>query len=134
MEVGESNQLSIQTGDMDKLRAGDLGPRNSVDAALQKEVLAINGRIKEGFIKKWVNYYRGFKSRYFVLNDELIMYYKTKNGQVSERGQISLKLARVDCKTMKDKKMVISTGTNQIHLEFASIEEKREWLTAIDQC
>jgi hypothetical protein len=36
MEVGEGNQLSIQTEDMDKLRAGDVGPRNSnaVDAAL----------------------------------------------------------------------------------------------------
>lgn len=93
----------------------------------------MQGKIKEGFIKKWVNYYTGFKNRYFVLTDELLIYYKTKNGQVSERGQISLKLAKIDCKNMKDKKMVISTGTNQIHLEFTSVEEKREWLKAIDE-
>ena len=35
---------------------------------------------------------------------------------------------------MNDKKMVIGTGTNEIHLEFATIQEKREWLQAIDKC
>jgi hypothetical protein len=33
---------------------------------------------------------------------------------------------------MNDRKMIIGTGTNEIHLEFQSIEEKREWLKAID--
>jgi pyruvate/2-oxoglutarate dehydrogenase complex dihydrolipoamide dehydrogenase (E3) component len=90
------------------------------------------GRLKEGFIKKWVNYVRGFKKRYFVLTEELLLYYKAKNGQVTEKGQISLKLAKIDSKTMNDKKMIISTGTNQIHLEFESIPEKKQWLQAID--
>lgn len=76
----------------------------------------------------------GFKRRYFVLTKDLLVYYKEKKGQVSEKGQISLKLARVDPRTMNDKKMVIGTGTNEIHLEFSSIGEKREWLQAIDQC
>lgn len=79
------------------------------------------GRLKEGFIKKWVNIVRGFKKRYFVLTSDMIIYYKEKKGQVSEKGQISLKLARVDPRTMNDKKMVIGTGTNEIHLEFNSI-------------
>jgi hypothetical protein len=35
---------------------------------------------------------------------------------------------------MNDKKMVISTGMGRIHLEFANILEKREWLNAIMQC
>jgi hypothetical protein len=68
-----------------------------------------------------VNIVRGFKKRYFVLTSDMIIYYKEKKGQVSEKGQISLKLARVDPRTMNDKKMVIGTGTNDIHLEFNSI-------------
>ena len=89
------------------------------------EVQAAGGRLKEGFIKKWVNLVTGFKKRYFVLTKDLLVYYKEKKGQVSEKGQISLKLARVDPRTMNDKKMVIGTGTNEIHLEFTTIEEKR---------
>jgi hypothetical protein len=53
-----------------------------------------------------------------VLTKDLLVYYKDKKGLVSEKGQISLKLARVDPRNMNDKKMVIGTGTNEIHLEF----------------
>lgn len=77
--------------------------------------------MKEGFIKKWVNYATGYKRRYFVVTPELLLYYKAKNGQILDKGQISLKLARIDTKTMNDKKMIISTGTGQIHLEFTNI-------------
>ena len=38
----------------------------------------------------------------------------------------------MDSRTMNDKRMIIKTGTNEIHLEFTSIQEKREWLLAID--
>jgi hypothetical protein len=82
-------------------------------------------RLKEGYIKKWVNIVSGFKQRYFVLTRDLLIYYKEKKGHVSEKGQISIKLARVDPRTMNDRKMIIGTGTNEIHLEFQTIEEKR---------
>ncbi len=90
--------------------------------------------IKQGFIKKYVNLMRGFRKRYFVLTPELLIYYKQKKGHVSEKGQIYLKLAKVDPKTMNDKKMIIGTGTSEIFLEFNSIQEKRDWLLAIDEC
>lgn len=35
---------------------------------------------------------------------------------------------------MNDKKMTVGTGTSEIHLEFNTIQEKREWLIAIDEC
>lgn len=77
---------------------------------------------------------RGFKKRYFVLTNELLIYYKDKKGQVSEKGQISLKLAKIDPRTMNDKKMNIGTGMSEIFLEFKTISEKKEWLVAIDDC
>lgn len=77
---------------------------------------------------------RGFKKRYFLLTPELLIYYKEKKGQVSEKGQISLKLAKVDSRTMNDKKMVIGTGMSEVFLEFATVQEKKEWLIAIDEC
>lgn len=53
---------------------------------IQSETIKLGGRVKEGFIKKWVNYLKGFKPRYFVLTSDLLLYYKAKNGQVSEKG------------------------------------------------
>jgi pyruvate/2-oxoglutarate dehydrogenase complex dihydrolipoamide dehydrogenase (E3) component len=94
----------------------------------------VQGAIKQGFIKKYVNIMNGFKKRFFVLTPELLLYYKQKKGQVSEKGQISLKLAKIDPRTMNDKKMIIGTGTTEIFLEFATIQEKKEWLVAIDDC
>ena len=110
-------------------------PKMSMGGGLNaSEIQVLGGRIKEGFIKKWTNYYKGFKKRYFVLTGDLLIYYKEKKGQISEKGQISLKLAKVDFKTAIDKKMIIGTGTNQIHLEFASVQEKKEWNEAIVMC
>ena len=45
-----------------------------------------------------------------------------------------MKLAKIDPKTMNDKKMVIGTGMSEVHLEFASIAEKKEWMIAFDEC
>lgn len=53
---------------------------------------------------------------------------------MSEKGQISLKLAKIDPRTMNDKKMIIGTGISEIFLEFSSVAEKKEWLIAIDDC
>jgi hypothetical protein len=39
----------------------------------------------------------GFKKRFFVLDNELLSYYK--GGSAAEKGQISLKLAKIDAKT-----------------------------------
>ncbi len=35
---------------------------------------------------------------------------------------------------MNDKRMVIGTGMSEVHLEFQSVAEKKEWLVAIDEC
>lgn len=34
---------------------------------------------------------------------------------------MSLKVAKIDPRTMNDKKMVINTGMNEIYLEFATV-------------
>jgi hypothetical protein len=35
---------------------------------------------------------------------------------------------------MNDKKMIIGTGMSEVHLEFTTIAEKKEWMIAIDEC
>lgn len=55
--------------------------------------------IKEGTIKKYTNMVGGYKDRHFVLFPEILSYYKIdRKGRTSEKGQISLKLAKIDAK------------------------------------
>ena len=55
--------------------------------------------IKEGTIKKYTNMVGGYKDRHFVLFPEILSYYKMdRKGRISEKGQISLKLAKIDAK------------------------------------
>ena len=65
-----------------------------------------------------------FQKRFFVLNNEVLAYYKKDGGVIIERGLISLKLAKIDPKTKTDLNMLINTGTMLIHLKFNTIEEK----------
>ena len=90
--------------------------------------------IKQGVIKKWTNMVHWFQKRFFVLNSEIITYYKKDGGVIAERGVISLKLAKVDPKTKMDNNMVINTGTMEIHLKFSNFEEKSAWYYAILEC
>lgn len=72
-----------------------------------------------------------FQKRYFVLDNEVLSYYKDDKNSVTEKGQVSLKLIRIDPKTPSDKKITIYTGTSEMHLKFYTPEEKKEWLLAI---
>ena len=55
--------------------------------------------VKEGTIKKYTNMIKGFRERHFVLTPEILTYYKEgRNGVQTEKGQISLKLAKFDAK------------------------------------
>lgn len=72
-----------------------------------------------------------FQRRFFVLNPDVLSYYKRKNGSILEKGQISLKLAKMSTHTLNDKTLTINTGITEIYLQFASVEEKKEWYNAI---
>lgn len=53
-------------------------------------------------------------------------------GKISEKGQISLKIAKMDAK--QQKKLRIYTGMTDITLKFDTNAEKNEWLQAINEC
>jgi len=88
--------------------------------------------IKEGNIKKWTNVVTRFQKRYFTLTNELLTYYK--EGIAGEKGQISLKLAKIDPKGMTDRTVLINTGMTELYLQFKTPEEKNEWCKAIIEC
>lgn len=72
-----------------------------------------------------------FQKRYFILDEEVLSYFKDEKSSVLEKGQISLRLAKVDPRSSNDKRIIIYTGTTEIHMKFKTIEEKMEWVKAI---
>jgi hypothetical protein len=51
-----------------------------------------------------------------VLDNEVLSYFKDDKNAVTEKGQVSLKLAKIDPKTPSNKKITIYTGTSELHL------------------
>lgn len=74
---------------------------------------------------------KGFQKRFFVLDNEVLSYFKDQKNSILEKGQISLKLAKIDPKSANDKKITIYTGTSELHLKFLNLKDKQEWLQAI---
>lgn len=76
---------------------------------------------------------KGFQKRFFVLDNETLSYFKDDKNSITERGQISLRVARVDPMPTNTKKIIIYTGTTEMHLKFANEQEKREWVQSINE-
>ena len=105
------------------------------EGGLRTSMVASQSRpMKQGYIKKWTNMVNRFQKRFFVLDNEVLSYYKDDKNSVTEKGQVSLKLAKIDPRTPSDKKITIYTGTSEIHLKFHNAEEKKEWLEALQEC
>ena len=66
-----------------------------------------------------------------MLDNEVLSYFKDEKHSVIEKGQISLRLAKIDPKGPQERKIVIYTGTTELYLKFHSLPEKQEWLDAI---
>ena len=92
---------------------------NSADSAV----------IKEGVLKKWTNYVKGYQKRYFVLQKDMLVYYSTKGKHVETPKKIHLKCATIT--PNRDDTIKINTGTHKFNLKFGSIGEKVEWTNAL---
>lgn len=84
--------------------------------------------IKEGMLKKWTNFMNGFQKRYFVLYNDMLCYYTSKD-RSGDLKKIHLKCATIT--PNRDDTIKINTGTHNFKLKFNSIAEKVEWTNAL---
>ncbi|OZJ03117.1 hypothetical protein BZG36_03882 [Bifiguratus adelaidae] len=90
-----------------------------------------------GYLSKWTNIAGGFKTRWFVLDNGLLSYYKSQDAVLKgPRGTIDLRTARVwiDPKD-KNRFDVIGTGSGEARFSLKAnlpVEAKR-WIFAISQ-
>ena len=105
-------------------------PAGSVEArSAPKE-----GREIKGYLKKWTNYTSGYKLRWFVLEDEVLSYYKHQDDAGSAcRGAINMKIARLHMDP-SDKTRFEIHGKSSVkyHLKANHVVEAKRWFWALN--
>ncbi|CAI9764047.1 unnamed protein product [Fraxinus pennsylvanica] len=100
----------------------------------QVKINEIVGDGISGILSKWVNYGKGWRSRWFVLQDGVLSYYKIHGPDkilpepVSE---VHLKVSSIRESRSDDKRFSIFTGTKRLHLRAQSREDRIAWMEAI---
>lgn len=91
---------------------------------------SIKSPLRSGLLQKYTNVFNGFKTRYVVLYDDCIAYYKIRNGRKFLRKELSLN-------TIKDVKISNSRLIIKIYGEkiifCSNIHDIVEWYRAIDK-
>jgi len=83
----------------------------------------------EGFLQKWVNYIYGWKQRYFILQEGVLMYCHEKGAE--RKGAVHLEVAEIVLHPKHPNRLIIHTGCTQLHLKAESRESAQAWLTAL---
>lgn len=81
----------------------------------------------EGYLKKYTNFFKRWKTRYAVLKNGILSFYSKDKKKVSSSH--SMFNASIKTKSQNSKSIsIILKNKNQIFVKAASIEEKNKWL------
>ena len=83
----------------------------------------------EGYLKKWVNIIYRWKTRYFILHDNILIYCEDKGKK--KMASIYLKISSIICVTEDPLRIIINSGTKEIHMRASTIDEKMRWIKAL---
>ncbi|KAK3923745.1 Ceramide transfer protein [Frankliniella fusca] len=87
----------------------------------------------QGVLSKWTNYIHGWQSRYVVLKDGTLSYYKSKKDtKLGCRGSISLFKATIKAHEFDDSRFDVSVNDSVWYLRAASAEEKVHWVDLLE--
>ena len=89
---------------------------------------------KRGVLSKWTNYLQGWQSRYVLLVDGTLSYFKSQEDtNIGCRGSISLLQAVVSVHEYDELRFDVKLGSYAFYFRAESVEEKQVWLDALEQ-
>ena len=89
---------------------------------------------KRGILSKWTNYLQGWQSRYVLLVDGTLSYFKSEeDANIGCRGSISLLQAVVSVHEYDELRFDVKLANYAFYFRAQSVEEKQVWLEALEQ-
>lgn len=86
----------------------------------------------KGYLLKWVNYIHGWQTRFIVLKDSTLTYYKSAvDSDFGCRGAICLEKAVIKEHDVDDCRFDISVENVMWYLRADSLEDKRNWVAVL---
>ena len=87
----------------------------------------------KGWLYKWTNYIKGYKKRWFVLDNGLLYYYKNKAEKAKKcRGSISLHNSHIYTEDRCNFVVSNFARTKVFYLRGSSDVERQQWVSALD--
>lgn len=83
----------------------------------------------EGYLKRWMGVISRWKKSYFILHDSILVYCNAQGEQV--QGSIHLRISAIVLIPDDPLRIIINSGTNEIHIRAATIAEKIKWVNAL---
>ncbi|ODV90835.1 hypothetical protein CANCADRAFT_15183, partial [Tortispora caseinolytica NRRL Y-17796] len=93
-----------------------------------------SGSLK-GYLKKWTNYRNGYKLRYFVLENDVLSYYKNQDDtQNACRGSINMRIATLKVDSSEKQSFTVAgKGSARFHLKANHPAEAKRWIWSLQQ-
>ena len=83
----------------------------------------------EGHLKLWTGILGRWKRTYFILHDNILVYCKEKGDKA--QGSIHLKISSITLIPDDPLRIIINSGTKEIHIRASTIGEKIKWVNAL---
>ncbi|ELT92104.1 hypothetical protein CAPTEDRAFT_159602 [Capitella teleta] len=90
----------------------------------------------EGTLWKWTNYFSGWQSRWFVLNDGILSYYKSEDDVNNGcKGSIKMCVCDVNVHNTDNTRLDLTIpGEAHFYVKAATPQERQQWLVALGSC
>ncbi|XP_021189578.3 pleckstrin homology domain-containing family A member 3 [Helicoverpa armigera] len=87
----------------------------------------------EGILWKWTNYWNGWQTRWFVLENGIISYYKSQE-EVCQgcKGSVKVSVCQINVNSIDNTRLdIVIPGQQHMYLRAPSPQDRQKWLVAL---
>lgn len=87
----------------------------------------------EGTLSKWTNYLHGWQTRYLVLRDGTLTYFKSEfDTGFGCRGSVSVTKASIEVHEFDDCRFDVNVGDSVYYLRAANLDDRQKWVDVLE--
>ncbi|VVC92462.1 pleckstrin homology domain-containing family A member 3-like [Leptidea sinapis] len=87
----------------------------------------------EGVLWKWTNYWNGWQTRWFVLENGILSYYKSQDEVIQGcKGSVKVSVCQINVSNLDNTRMdLVIPGQQHMYLRAPSSQDRQKWLVAL---